>query len=50
MKTYLGAIVKKTGDKNIDRSSMVKSELLPGLGEERGTPPATSRPLDLGST
>ena len=48
--TTLGAAVSKTGDNNLDPSSMAKNILLSGLGEEGRTPRATSRSLDHGST
>ena len=42
MKTHLGAAATK----NFDASPMVNNGLFASLGEERRTPPATSRPLD----
>ena len=40
----LGAAVQKTGDKGLDSTPTTKSITLSGLGEERTTPRATSRP------
>ena len=46
----LAAGVQKTGDKKIDPPRKAKISPFIGLGKDRRTPPASSRPLDHGST
>ena len=50
IQTHSGAAVQKTGDKTSRFLRWQKIGFFSGLGEERRTPRATSRPLDHGST